>query len=203
MGNNMNKLILTLVVLIPALANSAVIDFNDSPDDSYFVTPVISDGFSFSDPSEEGSLGTADNLDDSSVNNGTVHLMDWVNNGSLAELRMEAIDGSLFSLSAFDFSSGYLNGSNIANQLVVTGFDALGNAIANALFSSADYSHLAFTTLNLSGGFSGLAYVTFEATGATNRVGYDNFTVNVPEPSSLILLVLGLLSIAISRVKTR
>lgn len=199
----MNKLILTLVVLIPALANSAVIDFNDNPDDSYWNTPVVSDGYTFSDTTGEGSLGTADNLDDTSVNNGTVHLMDWINGGSLSALRMEAIDGSLFSLSSFDFSSGYLNGSSIANQLVVTGFDALGNAIANALFSSADYSHLAFTTLNLSGGFSGLAYVTFEATGTNNRVGYDNFTVNVPEPSSLILLVLGLMSIAISRVKTR
>lgn len=182
---------LAVVHVAVGQAKAGIITFNSQPDFTYWLTPINSEGFKFSDITGEGSLGTARNLDGSSVDNGTVHLMDWVNGGSLSALRMEASDNSLFSLSSFDFTSGYLNGTGKANQLTVTGYDISGNVVANAAFTSTAYSNLSFTTLNLSGSFQNLRYVTFEALGNGNRVGYDNIVVNasaaVPEPSSLAL----------------
>ena len=191
---------------IPTILNATTIDFNENPDDSYWYTPILSDGFTFTDITLEGSLGTADNLDNSSVNNGTVHLMDWTNNSSLTSVRMEATDGSTFSLFSFDFTSGYLNGSRQATQLSVTGYSDQGIAIANEVFSSNSYSYLNFTTLNVSTDFENLAYVVFDATGLNNRVGYDNIVVNeqpIPEPATFLLFGLGILGIAgVSRKKT-
>ncbi len=177
----------------PGQVRAGIVTFDSSPDNSYWVTPITSEGFTFSDITGEGSLGTDDNLDDFSVNNGTIHLLDWVNvvnGGMLSAMRMEATDGSLFSLFSFDFTSGYIDGSQIANQLSVTGYDTGNAIIANAIFTSSDYSHLSFTRLNVNSSFQGLQYVIFEATGLENRVGYDNFVVT-PEPSFLTLFGIG------------
>ncbi len=187
---------------------AGMITFDSNPDFSYFVTPIYSAGFKFSDITGEGSLGTAKNLDSTSVDNGTVHLMDWVNGGAISTARMEASDSSLFSLSSFDFTSGYLNGSRIASQLSVTGYDIGGGIIANAIFTSSNYSNLVFTQLNLSGSFQNLRYVTFEATGLGNRVGYDNIVVNapagtVPEPSSIALFGIGACVMGLSASRHR
>jgi hypothetical protein len=197
------KAILSAALLAPVLAHSAVIDFNTNPDDFYWSSPITSNGFTFTDLTGDGSLGTADNLDNSSVTNGTVHLMDWTNSGSIAAMRMQASDSSLFSLSSFDFTSGYSTGTSQAFQLLVTGYDAIGTAITSALFVNGQYDHTSFTTLNLSGAFQDLSYVIFSASGQNNRVGYDNFAVNervsVPEPGSLALLGLCLAGIGVLR----
>lgn len=170
------------------------VTFNLNPDNSYFVTPILSDGFTFSDLVATD-FGTAENLDSSSATNGTVHLMDWTTSGSLSAARMEATDSSLFSLSAFDFTSGYLDGSSEATLLTVTGYDSVSSVVATATFTPGDWSVLAFTTLSLPGSFQNLQFVTLEATGGSfNRNGYDNFVVNsaaVPEPSSLALIGIG------------
>ncbi|WP_448547699.1 PEP-CTERM sorting domain-containing protein [Thalassotalea fusca] len=196
----MKNMVLFVSLMLSSSAFAGLIDFNTNPDNNYWDTPISSNGFLFTDITGQGSLGTASNLDNASVDNGTVHLMDWVNSGNLSSVRMEAIDNSLFSLNMFDFTSGYLSGSEIATQLSVSGFDIGGNLVASAVFLSNSYSHLSFTTLNLSNAFQNLRYVIFDATGSNNRVGYDNIVVNnavsVPEPSSLVILALGLLGLS-------
>ena len=201
----MKKTVLMAMFLAAAGANASVIDFNTNLDNSYWQTPIVSSDFVFTDVTGQGSLGTAKNLDGQSVDNGSVHLMDWVNSGTLSSVKMEQLGGVLFDLSMFDFTSGYLNGGSIASQLSVNGFDVGGNLIANSLFTVADYSHLSFTTLNLSQSFQGLSYVVFDALGSSNRVGYDNFVINetvpVPEPSALLVLGLGLAGIGFAKKK--
>ncbi|WP_354623328.1 PEP-CTERM sorting domain-containing protein [Psychromonas sp. MME2] len=202
----MKKTVILVTMLFAAgSANAGVIDFNSNSDYNYWQTAIVSNGFTFTDVTGQGSLGTARNLDSESVDNGSVHLMDWVNGGSLSSVKMEQTDGVLFDLNSFDFTSGYLNGGNIASELSVNGFDAGGNLIANSLFTVADYNQFSFTTLNLSQAFQALSYVVFDALGYRNRVGYDNIVVNesvpVPEPSTLLVLGLGLAGVAFSRKK--
>jgi hypothetical protein len=181
---------------------AAVVTFNSSPDNSYFVNPINSEGFTFTDLTGEESLGTDNNLDDSSVDNGTIHLMDWSNSVPLSTMRMEATGGWLFGLSSFDFTSGYLDGSSIADQLSVTGYDTGDNVVAFAIFTNSDYSNLSFTNLNLSSSFHGLKYVIFEASGTYNRVGYDNFAI-VPEPTSLAVFGIGMCIAGVNAARLR
>lgn len=183
---------LAAIFSLAAPGAAAVITFDSSPDDSYWVNPIFSGGFTFTDITGEGSLGTAMNLDGGSVNNGTVHLMDWYNdNGLSSKMRMESTGGSLFGLVSFDFTSGYLDGSSIADQLSVTGHDTSGGVVANAIFTRSDYSSVSFTTLTLDSSFREVKYVIFEATGGYNRVGYDNMST-VPEPTSLAVFGIGM-----------
>lgn len=195
----MKKLILIMIGLLASSANAAIIDFNSNPDDNYWVTPIVSNGYIFTDITGQGSLGTASNLDDSSVDNGTVHLMDWVNNDFSSTMRMEAVNSNLFDLLSFDFTSGYLDGSDSAIELSVAGYDASDALIASTIFTSVEYDHTSFTTLYLDASFSDLQYVVFDALGYHNRVGYDDIVVKAPEPASLALFGLGLIGMSVLR----
>lgn len=79
----MKQIILAGLMLLSsvAIANATTIDFNSNADNNYWVSPVTSNGFMFSDLTPGGIpgvsyLGTASSLgsNGTSVTNGTVHL---------------------------------------------------------------------------------------------------------------------------------
>ncbi len=201
----MMKKAVLLFCLISGFASADVITFDSNPDNLYWTSPVISDDFAFSDIAGNGSLGTASNLDGESVDNGTVHLMDWTNGGNVSFMRMNATDHSLFTLTAFDFTSGYLDGTNMAEVLFVRGFDTNGTMTGMQSFNASTFTFNAFTTLTLGDSFEDVSFVTFQALGTNNRLGYDNFVVNqavsVSEPATLAILLAGVAGVSLRRRK--
>lgn len=190
--------------IYPVEANADVVTFDDNPDNNYWASPITSDGFTFTDLSGQNATGTAESLAGSSATNGTVHLMAWVNNGSLSGVTMENSAGLTFDLYQIDFTSGYLNGNDIATQLTVSGYDGGNNLVASEVFTATnnDYNNTAFSTLSLNNDFRNLSSVTFEAEGKENRTGYDNiFTNPVPESASLTLVGIGLAGLGVYRKK--
>lgn len=191
------KVSATLSMLtLGSAANAGMVDFNELVGNHYWYEPVVSDGFSFIDTTIDGnSIGHNNSgIDGRSLTNGTTFFMDWYNNGSYAETRMERMDNQAFSLESFEFYSGYNTGGNIANTLEVTGY-LNGSLIDSYTFTSAggDFGNNFWATLNTS--FTTIDYVLLRTTGNRARSGFDNFVVDsadVPEPSILALLGLGL-----------
>lgn len=198
-----------LTILFGLFCNFAfadIINFNTNSNNLFPNDLVIADSFVFTEMGQSMTLGTAMNDIPLVVSNGTVHLIDWAGAGMVSFMRMNAVDQSAFSLSAFDFSSGYLDGSNMAGVLFVRGFDANGVMTGMERFNGADFTFNAFTTLSLGAAFENVSFVTFMAQGPQNRVGYDNFVVNqvvsVSEPASLAILLAGMAGVMLKRRKT-
>ncbi len=195
-----------LLALGAAAANAAVIDFNDNPDNVFWVKSVTSDGFVATEQNSDfGSppMGTAI-VFSTTQSNGTVHLNSWTNVSSDSVWTLTSQSGSAFSLQAFDFGSGYAKAVDAVSKLTLTGTLASGGTVSQVF----DLSSQSFQTLLVNASFSGLSSVTFDAYGPNNRAAYDNIVVNsvstVPEPANLALFGLGLAAVAaVARRKQR
>lgn len=188
----------TLLALGAAAANAAVIDFNDNPDNVFFVSSVTSGGFVATEQLNEYGqtpLGTAI-VFASTQTNGTVHLNSWTNYSSDSVWSLTSQSGNAFSLQAFDFGSGYANFEDAVSKLTLTGTLAAGGTVTQVF----DLTSQSFQTLLVNASFTGLSSVMFDAFGLNNRAAYDNIVINavatVPEPANLALFGLGLAAVA-------
>jgi hypothetical protein len=204
MKNLVKTMMVTALVTLAAVANATtVIDFEDNPSGTYWVPSVQSNGYVATENNNEGGspMGTNFAVDGSGPSNGTVHLDSWTNNSSDSVWTLTKLDGSAFSLSAFDFASGYLNGGSQVSSLTLNGITANGGTVSqNFLINQGD-----FQTLTVSSGFVNLLNVRFDAYGSSNRAAYDNIVVDaatVPEPTSVALIGLSLLGFVASRRKS-
>jgi hypothetical protein len=182
-----------------------VINFENLVGNAYFDEPQISGGFVFDDVNSNSFGHGTTGIDGFSTNNGTQMLWDWSNSGVDPTItRMVRQGGGTFDLSAFDFVSGYSDGTERSATLTVEGF-YLGGSLGATVFNvDVDFSHAVISTLNVN--IAGADEVRFTGSGgATPRNAFDNFVWSeseaVPEPSALGLLVLGLAGVGAVRRK--
>lgn len=172
-------------------ANATVVDFNSQPE-VFFVNTIHDSGYTFNSIAD----GFGTNNNSLWPSNGNVHLMSWTNNGSTSGFTMQADNNSVFSISAFDFGSGYIGQYLPVDSLTVSGTGGNG-AFSQTFTSGVDYNNFgsSLTHLALLSGHTATQY-TFTAFGASNRASFDNISITaampVPEPETYALFLAGL-----------
>ena len=125
--------VLSLSFVVYVNAYATVLNFAAQPE-AYSVSPIIEEGYTFN--------STADGLGTNNAglwpSNGTMHLMSWTNGGGSSGFTLTANDNSVFSVTSFAFGSGYVNQSEPASSLVVSGTGGNG-AFSQTFTSGVDY----------------------------------------------------------------
>ena len=129
-------------------------------------------------------------------------LLTWVNfDGLTSGFTLETNNTDLFSLESFQSGNGYLDNSNPVESLKLTGLLADGSSISED-FTTVGKINLDNTRWN------NLVSVEFIANGINNRaywdsIRFDRFAApaSVPEPSTILMLMLALFFIAAQRFK--
>ena len=195
----------SLALATPALAGPTVIDFEDNSDGVYWQSPIYSDGYTATEiNNEDGTpLGTNYAIDYSGTSNGTIHLDSWTNSSSDSVWQLTESTGAAFSLSQFDFGSGYPGDAATASLLTLTGYLVGGGTVTQQITPLGQQ----FNTYLVDSSFTNLTAVTFDALGYSNRAAYDNIHVStgaVPEPASWAMMVggFGVVGSAMRRRKT-
>lgn len=202
--NFIKQSILALALCAAGVANATVINFNNNPDDSYFVGSVASNGFVVTPNDGASNIGTMSNLDGSGMVNGSIYLGLWSNTSARASIVLKNATSVLFSLQSFDFDNAYQNVSGArTSSITVVGTRADRTSVSQTFSNLSNV--VTFQTYLLNNSFQGLTSVSFNATGGSKvRALFDNITVNaaaVPEPGSLALLGLGILGLVAARKK--
>jgi hypothetical protein len=184
-----------------ARASESTIDFqavggNDNC--LYLVGQTIStQGFQFTEPRQGLSLFTCNGAADPGSY--------WPVNGSRSlaaqDVIMQTIDGSPFDLSRFDLSQAYV-GIDSSFDVYLSVFGTRGDG-SNALAHFSTAGTDGFRTITLGPEFSDLVSVEFVDThqlDLPNVFLLDNMVVGtVPEPTTALLLALGLGSLTVPR----
>ncbi|KGJ91621.1 PEP-CTERM sorting domain-containing protein [Colwellia psychrerythraea] len=189
----MKKIVCLLVFIFASSANATLLSFDD-------LESAGSGNSNHSSYSNQGfqltttSAGFASWYQDNSAYNASAALF---NNHANGVTRLSAIDGSLFGLTSIDLDTVYAN-DNGPSPVEFLGYDINGQLVAT---ENITLTSDAWVTLDFSSSFSNIAYV--EWTQTTSYHQFDNVLINgstsVPEPSSVVLLVLALAGVGLSR----
>jgi len=210
------QMFLSVVVLIGAFvarANAVVINFEDiaaAPGTDFIEANETSAGFFFTSPSNHIHRDNAGS-NSSFADNGSTYLLIHDNGGQNPNnaLTMATVSGATFSINGLDLSEGFLGfgadsvhvlgnlfgGGTISTDFVLDGIID-GNGPLN------DFEHVSFGA-----GWTNLTSVTFSGVAGTvneHAFAVDNIEVdraNVPEPSLVLLLGIGLAGLGVYKRK--
>ncbi|MBO9489739.1 PEP-CTERM sorting domain-containing protein [Endozoicomonas sp. G2_1] len=197
----MKKLLCALLLLGSFSSHAGLIDFEALPGGP--ADPINTDGFIFDfEASAFGVFVEPDPFPGLS-SNGTTRIGAQGGGAAPARLTMFADDNSLFTVLGFDLASLF---SSLSGTVVVVGTLA-DNSTVSQIFNVSG----SFTTFSLDASFSDLQRISFAenltppntgAFGQTAGFFVDNIqTAEVPEPGSMLLLILGLAGISVLRRK--
>jgi hypothetical protein len=199
-------LIVALVLGIASEARASLITFDEIvPTEAIQSSPLVYQAFLFE--SDHYHTMGAGPLFKGIAYNGTTHL--GYESGRGYPITLRRLDGAPFSLLSLDASEFYAPDSPYrpnANYVLVTGYTHDGvlthsldlDGIADGVGGEHDFQHFV-----LPSSFVGLTSVTFTGlrdNGADGGLALDNIEYTAFEPSSLMLLGIGLLGVPAGRV---
>lgn len=197
-------LLLTALLALPVASQASVLTFDDLEPNSFGT--ITTEGFNVN--SNGGGLdmvtpGGASLCSPECVYNGTNFLMGWLG-GSFT---LSKSDGSAFSIFGFDGAETHTDReSSWAQSILLTGTKSDGSTVAESFaldfINDGEGPLNDFQTFSLSSSFTNLVSLQFEGIGGQEWFSVDNVqTSPVPESSSLLLMLLGLVGLGVSRKK--
>lgn len=128
-----------------------------------------------------------------------------------SNISMTSIDGGLFSLLQFDAAESFYNNEvlvDFSQELLVTGFLSGGGTVSSLFtfdgVNDATGPNVDFQTFYLPSSFTNLSSVTFSGrTFSLDNIEVSRTTSRVPEPTSAILLAIGMAGLATRRIWNR
>jgi hypothetical protein len=199
-------LLLTAVLALPLASQASVLTFDDLDINSFssittdgYTVNASTDGIDFVTPGGATYCGPA------CVYNGTNYLMGWLG-GSFT---LSKTDGSAFSIFGFDGAETHTEReSSWAQSILLTGTKSDGSSVSQSFaldfINDGEGPLNDFQTFSLSSSFTNLVSLHFEGIGGQEWFSVDNVQtsqVSVPESSSLLLMLLGLVGLGASRRK--